>query len=311
LLAVSALARLVRAGGVDAEFLTIVPDARTAALGGTGTALTDLDANTFYNPANIVSGPHVAATWTHAHWFISTISLDHAGLAYRLTGRFGLAANVQYMQALFTATNERGESTGAFRWYNVSPGVSAAYRILPILSAGLTAKAVCLGVDYLYRPDETLAQGRHALSAAIDAGVQYQPVSVLTLGLAVANLGPNISFETTTGYSLPRVARLGFALAPHVPGPISAFLTADVSRNLFPGVEYVAPWHAGAGLELEFVRLAFVRLGYLYYPGGGRQGITWGVGLAHRGIQIDVGVDSNTYQWPIIDNVRFQVSGRL
>jgi hypothetical protein len=298
----------VQASGLGAEFLTIVPDARTVALGSAGVALDDLDANTYYNPANIAFGPRFAASWTHVNWLWDGMSIDYAGVAYRPDGRLGFAANVQYMQlGLIEVTNERGELIGAYRWYDLAPSVSAAYRILPALSAGLTAKAVYSRIYPAWAWPG--AQGnRDGLTFAFDAGVQYRPLNALILGFAVANLGPNISYDPTEGDFLPRVARLGFALRPHIPGPVSATVTGEVSRNLFPAVSYVDPWHAGAGLELGFARLAFVRLGYLHYDRDGRRGFTWGVGVEHRGIRLDVGVDSGVYQEPSTRNVRFQVS---
>jgi len=301
----------VQASGPGAEFLTIVPDARTVALGGAGVALDDLDANTYYNPANIAFGPRFAASWTHVNWLWDGMSIDYAGAAFRPDGRLGLAANVQYMQhGLIEVTNERGEVIGAYRWYDLAPNVSAAYRILPALSTGLTAKAVYSRISsawgWLGAQDI-----RDALTFAFDAGVQYRPQNALTFGFAVANLGPNISYDTSDGNFLPRVARLGFALRPPVPGPVSATVIGELSRDLFPPVEWCDLYHWGAGLELEFARLAFIRLGYLHHGRNGGGEFTWGVGIERHGVRLDVGVDSGVYQEASTRNVRFQVSGRL
>ena len=302
LAAVSAFAQFGPSSGPAATFLTITPDARTAALGGAGVALDSLDGNTYYNPANITSGSPMAVTWTHDHWLGDDMSIDHAGVAYRPNGRLGLAANVQYFQISFALADERGRVIGTTRWYDVAPSISAAYRLVPAVSAGLTIKAIYQRIAW--------SGGRvlDFFTSACDAGVQYRPLDALTLGLAVANLGPIIGNHTAPGYYLPRVARLGFAIRPPVTGPVSATVTAEVSRNLFPAVSYLKPWHAGAGLELGFARLAFLRLGYRY--DNSRKGMTWGVGLAQRGIRIDVGVDSDLYDLPT-RNVRFQFSARL
>jgi len=288
--------------GPAATFLTITPDARTAALGGCGVALDSLDANTYYNPANITFGSPISATWTHVNWLSDEMSIDHVGLAYRPNGRLGFAANVQYFQISFVSTDERGRVIGINRWYDVAPSVSAAYRLRPAISAGLTMKAIYSHIA------QSWAAHHDALTFACDAGVQCRPLNALTLGLAVANLGPNISYDTTEGAFLPRIARLGFALRPHIPSPVSATVTGEVSRDLFPAGANQDPWHAGAGLELGIARLAFIRLGYLHYKS--RKGLTWGVGLEQRGIRVDVGVDSDLYEYPR-RSVRFQFSGHL
>lgn len=299
------------ASGPGAIFLTIFPDARTVALGSAGVALDDLDANTYYNPANIAFGPHIAATWTHTKWLWNEMSVDHAGVAYRPSKRLALATNVQYMQlGLFDVTNERGEFIGTYRWYDVAPSMSAACCVMPTLSTGLTAKAI-----YSYIAPAWAWPGAHgnrdALTFAFDAGVQYRPQDALTMGFAVANLGPNLRYDSTDGDFLPRVARVGFAIRPPIPGPVSATVTGELSRDLFPPAEWRDLYHWGTGLELEFARLAFVRLGYLHYDSDGWRGWTWGVGLDHRGVRLDVGVDSGIYQSASSRNVRFQLSGRL
>jgi hypothetical protein len=303
----------VRASGVGAWFLTYSPDARTVALGGAGVALDDLDANTYYNPANVAFGPRFAATWTHARLAFNDESIDHAGLAARLSDRLGIAANVlRMLDAETDVVDQYGHFLGRYRSWDLAAGVSAACRILPNLSAGVTAK----GIYSLWAPDWVLRElglgpGGQALTVAADAGVQYRPQDELTMGFAVANLGPNLRYDSTDGNYLPRVARVGFAVRPPVPGPVSATVTGELSRDLIPPAEWRELYHWDAGLELEFARLACVRLGYLHYERDGSRGLTWGVGLEHRGVRLDVGVDSGIYHWAGSRTVRFQLSGRL
>jgi hypothetical protein len=290
--------------GPGATFLTIVPDARTAALGGAGVALDSLDANTYYNPASITSGSPMAVIWTHAKWFDASASIDHVGAAYRLNNRLCLAANVLYLHDRFTTVDEHGQVIVMNYSYDAAPSISAAYRLQPAISVGLTVKAIYQRIAW--------SGGRvlDFLTSACDAGVQYRPLDALTLGLAVANLGPIIGYRTTAGYYLPRLARLGFAVRPQIHGPVSAALTGEVSRNLYPAGSNPYPWHLGAGLELGAAHLAFVRLGYRYEHS--LRGFTWGVGLEHRGVRIDVGVDSDIYDSIFrYRSVRFQFSWHL
>jgi hypothetical protein len=305
-LSLAALSAFTEVGaiGPGATFLTIIPDARTAALGACGVALDNLEANTYYNPTNVASGSPMAATWTHAKWFDVRASIDHAGVAYRPNGRLGFAANVQYFQISFASTDERGRVIGTTRLYDVAPSISAAYRLQPAISAGLTMKAIYQRIAW--------SEGRvlDFLTSACDAGVQYRPLNALTLGLAVANLGPIVGDSTSAGYCLPRLARLGFAIRPPIACPVSATVIGEVSRNLYPAGSNPYPLHLGAGLEVGVSHLAFIRLGYRYDHS--RNGLTWGVGLEQRGIQIDVGVDSDIYDAVLpYRSVRFQFSWHL
>ncbi len=302
-----ALPALARATMPGALFLTIVPDARTLALGHDGVALADLAASTYYNPASIALGPRAAAAWTHWSLYYD-ISYDHVAMAYRQGEHLCLAAGAAYLQyGEFDAVDERGHLIGRYRNYDLAPGISAAYRFLPSLSAGMTFKGV-YSRRWLVMPELGIDMRPQAFTVAIDAGVQYRPLKALTLGLAAANLGPKIRYDTTSGYFLPRIARLGLALSPNLPGPVSAVLTGEVSRDLYPNTARFA-WHAGSGLELGFWRLAFVRLGY-FRNNRVDKGLTWGFGLMYRGIGLDVGVDEDIYDFPT-RNVRFQLTARL
>jgi len=307
----------VQASDVGAWFLIYSSDARTVALGGAGVALDDLYASTYYNPANVAAGPRIAATWTHTQlrpWLFPGMSTDHAGLAGRLSDRLGVAANVLYSQYGQTEVIDGyGHLLGAFRTWDFAPSVSAAYGIIPRVSAGVTAKGIysSLVPDWVLdtMPELGIDFGGQAFTVALDVGAQYRPLNALTLGLTVANLGPNLCYDTSAKFILPRIARLGFAARPPIPGPVSALLTSEVSRDLYPKVARFA-WHAGAGLELEFSHLAFFRLGYFYNDRVWR-GWTWGVGLQHRGVRFDIGVDSGFLGEPSTRDVEFQLSGRI
>jgi hypothetical protein len=202
-----------------------------------------------------------------------------------------------------------------YRSFGLAPGLSAAYRFLPDLSAGATVKAV-YSLLYprwywqRYWREHGMPYNGDAFTLAFDAGVLYQPMSALSLGLAVANLGPNIRYDTTAGHDLPRRARLGIAVNPPIPGPVGVTVLGDVGRDLYPAQDYEGRFHESAGLELSFARLAFVRLGYFHggtWPG---HGFTWGVGLEYQGIKVDVGGDDGVYE-NTDRNVRFQLSARL
>jgi hypothetical protein len=289
LLAVALIPVRANAAGPGAVFLMIFPDARTTALGGCGTALTDLDANTYYNPASIAFGPRAAATWTHANWLpglYSGMSYEHAGVAYRFGERLSLAANAIYLTTGVTdVVNERGDFLGRYRTWDLAPSVSAAYRILPCLSAGVTAKGIysLLVPDWVWEsmPELGIEHGGHGLTFAVDGGVQYRPFDPLSLGLALSNLGPNIRYaDSGASDPLPTILRFGFALSPKLPGPVEVRFVGDVWRELVSEMPHTSNlvylWEqmeSGLGLELRFAKLTSVRLGYFEDIMGQRGGI--------------------------------------
>ena len=357
LVAVALMSVRANAAGPGAVFLMIFPDARTTALGGCGTALTDLDANTYYNPASIAFGPRAAATWTHVNWLPGLypgMSYEHAGVAYRLDEHHSLSANATYLQTGETdVIDERGNFLGRFRTWDLSSGISGAYRITPCLSAGMTLKGIYSllvpGWVWEVMPELGIEGDDDAFTLALDCGVQYRPVQVLSMGLTLSNFGPGLNYASSGATApLPAIVRGGFALTPRMPGPVEITLVGDIWRDLVTMmphtdnlVDFWEQMEDGIGLELRFVRLASVRLGYFEDIVGQRGGIVvrdamgfthhvsllrqivqprpgeavgwgfcWGVGVEYSGLKFDVGVDENTYDFPT-RNVRFQISGRF
>jgi hypothetical protein len=310
--------------GPDAEFLSLLPDARTSGLGGCGTALTDLGANTWYNPACLGFSPRVAATWTHVDllpYEATDESFDHAGVACRCGEHLGIAVNAIYLQTGEVGQyDEHYNPVGVYRPFDLAPSLSAAYRILPGLSAGATVKPVYSlryprwAWEEFGREYGTTYDG-DAFTLAFDAGVLYRPLRALTLGLAVANLGPNLRYDTTAGYRLPRRARLGIAVNPPIPGPVGVTVLGDIGPDLvlvreYPTREYDDSLHGSAGLELGFAGIAFLRLGYFHGVGWPGHGFTWGVGLEYQGLKVDVGGDDGVYE-NTDRNIKLQLSARL
>jgi hypothetical protein len=289
LVAVAAMSVRVEAAGPGAVFLMISPDARTTALGGCGTALTDLDANTYYNPAGLAFGPRAAATWTHASWLPGLspdMSYDHLGGAYRLDDRLSFAANIIYLQTGETdVVNEHGTYFGRYRTWDASPSISGAYRILPYLSAGMTLKGIYsyLVPDWVWdsMPELGIDGDGDAFTMAFDCGVQYRPARLFSVGLAVSNFGPGLRYPgNDEADPLPAILRGGFALTPRLPGPVEVRLVGDVWRDLVTVmphtdslVDFWEQMEDGIGLELRFARLASVRLGYFEDIQGQRGGI--------------------------------------
>ena len=287
----------------EAVFLMIFPDARTTALGGCGVALNDLDANPYYNPASLVTGPRSAATWTHLPGLIawgSGASYDYAGVAYRHGERLGFAVNVAYTQTgeVKFVDGNSGDFVGRYRPFDIAPSVSAAYRVLPSLSAGVTAKAVYSFwyPDWVRKYAFDPMPGGHAFTVAFDGGIQCRLWSPLTLGAAIENVGPRLRYDSTESDPLPAILRGGFALKPRIPGPVEVALVGDVWRDLVSPIEYwggeenaLIFWENmrdGLGLELRVAKMASVRLGYFEDIQDQTGGILVGEGYGTRRISL-------------------------
>jgi hypothetical protein len=183
---------------------------------------------------------------------------------------------------------------------------------------------------------------------AFDCGVQYRPARSFSVGLAVSNFGPRLNYASSGETDpLPAILRGGFALSPRLPGPVEVRLVGDIWRDLVSTMahtpDFVYSWEQmedGIGLELRYAKLVSLRLGYFEDVQGQRGGILvendgatrrvsllrqlvrpspgeavgwgfcWGVGVEFNGLNFDVGVDEDIYDFPT-RNVRFQLSARL
>jgi len=357
--AIGLMSAHAEAAGPGAVFLMIFPDARTAALGGCGTAMTDLDANTYYNPAGIAFGPRAAATYTGVNWLPGLypgMGYDHLGVAYRFGERLGVAANVIYLTTGTTdVVNERGEFLGRYRTWDAAPSITGAYRFPSWLSSGMTLKLIhsflVPGWVWEEMPELGIECGGQATTFAVDGGVQCRLFDLLSVGVALNNLGPRLDYyrdDTIPGDRLPTILRLGYSLSPRIPGPVEVTLVADVWRDLVTPMwhspYFVDTWEQmqdGIGLELRFAKLASVGLGYFEDIMGQRGGIVVedSMGFTHHisllrhldnphlgrivgwGFCWGVGVEYNGLKFDVgVDeniydfptrNVRFQLSGRI
>jgi hypothetical protein len=293
------LASLAMAQNPGAVFLEIYPDARTVGLGNAGVSLSDLEANTYYNPAVLGFASRASAVWSHANWLPGLypgMSYEYAAASYRLRDRLGLGVSWTYLSTGLTeVTGPEGQPLGEYRTSDMAPAISAGYRLRANLSVGVSAKLVYsfLVPDWVWAllPELGITSGGNALGAAFDAGIQYRPWNQLGLGLSVANIGPRLErrYDPPQPYAesdpLPAILRIGAAFSPRLPGPVQFALLADAQKDL------VTTSHAhdfrtfsdelwkGCGLELRFARLASVRIGYFEDILGQRGGITIDPGM--------------------------------
>ena len=286
---------LATAAQPGAVFLMIIPDARTTALGGCGTASSDIGPNTYYNPAVLGFGPGVGATWSHVNWltgFYPRMAYEYAAVSNRLLPDLNFGANCTYLTTGETdVINERGEFLGRYRTWDLAVGVAAGWRALPNLAAGASFKYIhsVLVPDWVWEvmPELGRQHGGVGGSVAVGAGMQYRPWRWCGLGLAVNNLGPGIDYSNGEGDPdpLPTIVRFGWEAKPDLPVPVEIRFVGDVWRDVvtdfrvseyLPVVSFIEQFEIGIGLELRLLEVASVRVGYFEDIQGQRGGI-WAV----------------------------------
>jgi hypothetical protein len=248
----------------SANFLLQSLDARAVALGESYVAVPGGIRSLYWNPAGLSAlEERIELTFTHRPSILEDIlNYEQAALAYQLNARSGLAINYTYVDFGYPSFAP-GEHEYSGAW-----GASYAMHVFNGLSAGLTLKRV----------SQKFSQSAHALAADLGALYQWQDFlqaqawqSQLNFGASLSNLGEKVEFFEGQADPLPRILRLGAATQVtsqskwdatglHYAGMLVSFEYQNLLNDKDVNGEKI--WEWGAGAELQFVEMIFLRLGY-------------------------------------------------
>lgn len=224
-----------------AVFLMIWPAARPTGLGGAFTALADDASSVYYNQGGMAFLDGTHATLMHANWLPGLypgMYYEYAGLTHRLKDYGNVGVNIIYLTTGETdVVNERGDFLGRYTTFDVAVAGGYGYSVMPNLGVGVAAKFIYsfLVPDWVWQamPELGIDAGGTGITWALDAGALYKPFKSLNVGLAFANIGPNIAY-TSSGESdpLPRMMRLGLAYRPVDNDMVTVSLVPEVSKIL-------------------------------------------------------------------------------
>jgi hypothetical protein len=282
-----------------AVFLEIWPGARPTALGGAFASLADDASACYYNTAGLASIGGNYATLMHSNWLPGLypgMYYEFAGFAHEFPNKGTVGFNAIYLTTGKTEViNERGENLGTYTTFDFSTGLAYGFKVAPTLGAGIGVKFIYsfLVPDWVFKamPELGIDAGGTGTTWAADAGLQYQPWKPLTLGVSVANLGPNIAY-TTSGESdpLPRTLRLGLCYRPVDSKLVRVSIMPELSKVLV-GMFYDDPtqgprtfaeklqyevyeaWKS-LGVEATYYDFLTARAGYFEDITGARGGFT-------------------------------------
>jgi hypothetical protein len=279
-----------------AVFLMIWPAARPTALAGAFTALADDASSVYYNQGGMAFLEKTHATLMHCNWLPGLypgMYYEYAGLTHQVPGYGNVGANIIYLTTGETdVVNERGDFLGRYTTFDVAIAGAYGYPVLPNLGVGIGAKFIYsfLVPEWVWglMPELLISSGGTGITWALDAGALYKPFSFLHVGLALANIGPNISY-TSSGESdpLPRMLRLGLAYYPVNSSAVSVAIVPEVTKilvGMFYDTTGTKPFNRklqeelrdawkSVGVEAKFINLLHTRVGYFEDLTGQRGGI--------------------------------------
>lgn len=246
-----------------ASFLGIVPDARSTAMGGTGTALTPDAFSLYHNAAaTLFSEEKGAIAYSYTPWMRNLVSgsiLNSVGGFYKIDSKQGIVAGYRgFAHPDVNVSDENGNIVGGF---------TPKERALDLGYSRLLADKLGMALTLRYiRSDMGSYSGADAAGAvAFDLSVYYKhktslvDSAVWSVGLQATNIGSKIKYADTK-YSLPGRINLGGAL--NLPFSKNHVLNCalDFGYQVIPSGS--ANFRAGIGAEYICMKHAVVRAGY-------------------------------------------------
>ncbi|MBI4778439.1 PorV/PorQ family protein [Candidatus Desantisbacteria bacterium] len=185
-----------------ATFLRIGLDARSTGLGEAFCGLSDDAEAIYYNPAGLGFIENTEISLTHTNW-LEDIGIECVGLVHPLANGHTIGINTTYLHTQdIIERNRQGTATGRFRVYNFSTGLAYGYQATGKVSLGASLK-------YISESNPWSKTSAHAA----DAGVMWQPLSYVSLGASVQNIGNRMQ-TSKNEYNLPLISRVGIAYKP-------------------------------------------------------------------------------------------------
>lgn len=230
-----------KVGTVGVQFLKIGVGARATAMGEAFVPIADDATALYWNPAGIARIESNQITFNHATW-PAEMGHEFVGSVFRygnIPGVFGVSVNVLQMKPMNVTTAFKPNGTGeTFDAGDMAINFTYARMLTNKFSFGGTLRWVHSGIE------EEFAEGVMA-----DFGTLYDTgFRGVTVGMAIANLGPNLKF-IEQDFALPAIFKLGIAMP--------ALETED--HRVFSAFEFNHPTdtaeRANMGLEYTFLGL--------------------------------------------------------
>jgi len=291
------------------QFLSVLPDARSAALAGATTTMLGGSASLWSNPAALGEMTlHTELMASQNNWIAD---IDHYAVsaAYRHgQGRYGVfGVSFMYVdygeiEGTMIAANEQGFiETGIIKPLAYALGLGYGIRLSDKFSVGGQVKLVSqhLGpaVKSVDAPDGQNVIDNEVSVLAFDFGTRYiTGFRSLVFGMSVRNFSQEVRFARE-GFQLPLTFNIGvsidlFDIMPEMNANHGFIFSLDATHPR----SY--PEFAKFGLEYSFIKTFFLRIGYI--TNRDEEDMAYGFGIQKFGL----GVDYAYSQFGIFDNVQ-------
>ncbi|WP_157974327.1 type IX secretion system outer membrane channel protein PorV [Lewinella sp. IMCC34183] len=226
-------------------FLRIAPDARGAAMGDAGVALSP-DANAMhYNASRLAfSEEDLALSATYTPW-LQALGLNDVYLAYvsgfkKLDENQALGVSLRYFSlGDIQYTDENNTSLGTGKPNEFEIAASYARRLTPNLGLSITGKYINSNLASGQQVQGQIIEAGQAVAADIGVNYRSEPIgpsgNILSIGGAITNVGNKIAYTLDTIRDfLPANLAVGAAYTFNLDQYNQITITAETNKLLVP-----------------------------------------------------------------------------
>jgi len=291
------------------QFLSVVSDARAAAMAEAMTSLQNGSSALFFNPAGMAEMANFIDVTASINQWIADIKHQTFSLAVRpAKGQYGvLGFSIQYVDyGDFYGTRVNNsvplgyDDLGIFKLNALALGVGYAKQLTDRFSVGGQVKWVRqdLGQSTIainIRPDTTDPTGQRRIAdtslisnkltpLVFDFGTQFKTgIKSLVFGMSVRNFSKDMKYSTE-GFQTPLVFTLGISM-----NVLDFFEELPLDQSLVVSVDASQysdhPEQIKVGLEYRLMNILSLRGGYANDNGG--NGMSLGIGVSQFGFAFD------------------------
>jgi len=277
-----------KVGTTSFQFLKVMTDARSTAMGEAFVSVVNTADAVFWNPAGLTKIQGFDLSSSYVKWFfdVSQISLA-AAYNWEGIGHFGFQAmindlgDIQVTRVDHLVKDANGNYIPGLTGESVSPGfkvfgISFSKELTDKFSFGITAK---------YATEDLVAKKASAL--IFDGGLLYKTgFHTVEIAAVLRHFGPEVKFFDRS-YPLPQTFTIGISADLFSSGDALFTQIADqrllLSYNLSQPRDYGQQHHVG--IEYSYLNIFFLRAGYKI--NFDEEGLTLGAGINYKNYRID------------------------
>jgi hypothetical protein len=272
-----------KVGTTSFQFLKVMPDARSAAMGEAFSAAANNSEAIFSNPAAIAKVTGFDVSLSYLDWLLDmnhqSFSFAYAIPGIGTIGLLGIITNVGDVKETSVDYLFRDEESGIYNPGLTGRTVSPGAQVFGVSFARYLTDKFAFGVTAKYAREDLVARAASAL--IFDGGFTYRTgLRSLELGSAIRHFGPEVKFlKHGESYPLPQTLTIG--VSGYLISPENSFLLHANDHKLLLAYDMVEARDYGQqyhlGFEYSIRDMLYLRGGYKFNYD--EEGLTFGFGL--------------------------------